>query len=68
MNNIEQTSAVKFFAVLSKRRFHLWHHCQSALVFHISTTVFFGRMMANFDISVYIIASESLFHPCKIKF
>jgi len=28
--------------------------------------LFFGGIMANFDIKVYIIARENLFHPCKI--
>jgi len=32
----------------------------------IITTCFFGGMMANFDINVYIIASENLFHLCQI--
>jgi len=39
---------------------------ESASVFLILTTCFFWGMMANFDIIVYIIARENVFHPCKI--
>jgi len=39
---------------------------ESASVFLFLTTCFFWGMMANFDIIVYIIARENVFHPCKI--
>ena len=56
MINIQQTSAISMFAVLSKCGFH-HHYCQSQpQSFFFYSTCFFGGMMAKFDINVFIIA------------
>jgi len=52
-------------AFLGMCGFHL-HHCQSQPQSCFLTTCFFKGVMANFDIDVYIIAREKLFHQCKI--
>ena len=65
MNNMQRKSAIEMFTIFRKCCFHT-HHCQSASVFLILTTCFFGGKMAHFDIIVYIIARENVFHPCKI--
>jgi len=52
MKNMQRTSAIEIFAVW----FSPPSLSESAPVFLILTTCFFGRMMANFDINVYIIA------------
>ena len=38
----------------------------TALVLLIATTCFFGVIMGNVDLNVYIIARENVLHPCKI--
>ena len=62
--NMQPTSAIEFFAVLSKCGFLLHHSQESASIILILTTCFFGGMVANFDINVFIIAREN---SCKIS-
>jgi len=61
MINMQRTSAIAIFAVMSKCGFHL-HHCQSQPQSFLFTTCFFGGIMANFDINLFIIAREN---SCK---
>jgi len=63
---MQQTSAIKFFS-LEQVWFSPPSLSESVSVFLILTTCFFGGIMANFDINVYIIAHENLFHACKIS-
>ena len=66
MNNMQQKKC--YWNVCNLEQVMLSHPSlsESALVFLILTTCFFGGMMANFDIILYIIARENVFHPCKI--
>jgi len=58
MINMQRTSAIGSFVVLSKCGFH-YHHCQSQpQSFFILTTCFFGGILANFDINEFTIAPE----------
>jgi len=61
MINIQQTSAIEVFAVLIK--FSSPSLSESDSNFLILTTCFFGGMVVNFDINVYIIAREN---SCKM--
>jgi len=63
MKHMQRTCAINCFAVLW---FSLPSLSKSASIFLIWATCFFGGMMANFDINVYIFTLEKLFHPCKI--
>jgi len=65
MNTMQRTSAINFCSFVQVL-FSPPLLSESSLIFFILTTCFFGGMMANFDINVYIIARETLFHPCKI--
>jgi len=57
---MQQTSAIDIFAVLDQCGFHF-------ITVRLSLGVsYFGGMMANVDINVYIIARESLLHPCTV--
>jgi len=55
-----------FFCSLEQVWFSPLSLSESALVFLILTTTFFGGMMAIFYINEYIIARENLFYTCKI--
>ena len=50
--------------------YRVWYSLQSlsesGLVFLFLTIRFFGGMIANNDLIVYIFAREHLFHHCKI--
>jgi len=54
---MQQTSATEMFAVLSK--FSSPSLSESASIFLILATCFFGGMVVNFDINVYIFAREN---------
>jgi len=58
---MQRTSAIDFFAVLSKCGSQSLS--ESALIFLILTTCFFCGIMANFYVNVYIISREN---SCKI--
>jgi len=60
--NMQRTSAIEYFAVLSKC-FSSPSLSESASIFLILTNCFFEGMMANFDIHIFIIAREK---SCKI--
>jgi len=62
MINMQRTSAIDFFCSLEQMIFSL-SLSESASVFPIFTNCFFGGMMANFNIHIFIIARENL---CKI--
>jgi len=65
MNNMQRTSAIVFLNCLVQAWFSPPSLSGSASILFFSTC-FFAWMMTIFDINVYIIARENLFHPCKI--
>ena len=64
MNNMQRTSAVDIFAFLSKCDLFTPSLSESASDFLVLTTCFFGGMMANFDINVYMIARNKCSVQC----
>jgi len=63
MINMQRTNSIDFFCSLEQVCFLLPLLSESASIFFILTTCFFGGMMASFDIYVFIMASEN---SCKI--
>ena len=60
---MQRTSAIEFFCSLGQVWFSAPSPSELASIFLISSTCFFGGMMANFDIhvNVLIIARENLY-------
>jgi len=60
---MQRTSAIEYFCSLEHVCFSSPSLSELASIFLILTNCFFGGMMANFDIHIFIIAREN---SCKI--
>jgi len=63
MINMQRTSAIEYFCSLEQVCFSSPSLSESASIFLILTNCFFGGMVANFDIHIFIIARKN---SCKI--
>jgi len=65
MNNMQRTSAIKFLQSWASMVF-IFITVRVSLSLSYLNNLFLWRYDSEFDINVYFIAPENLFHPCKI--
>ena len=65
---MQRTSATEFFCSLGQVWLSSPSLSELASIFLILTTCFFGGMMANFDINVFIIARENSYKIGRVPY